>query len=239
MSIFHSHDPSLAVEKLNCRLSVFGAGGVGKTKMVERLIHGTYTDRYRPTVEDYHERVQKFQGVSLTIEIVDTSGTNQFPDMRKLNIRQSNLLLLVYDVSQPRTFEEVKRLYDIARQISNDCVIVIVGAKCDLLPTETMCKHGGTDIATKFLTEKQDVYSFHRLCSAKMDTDMDTLLQTALSSLFPDIIKRHETCTTAWCTFRQHNVANKFHAPESRYGVRCMCRQMAAYVVNKLHLEER
>jgi len=238
MSIFHTYDPALAVEKLNCRLSVFGAGRVGKSKIVDRIVSGTYYERYRPTVEDYHEIEQKFQGVSLTIEIVDTSGTNQFPDMRKLNIKRSNLLMLVYDVSLPSTFTEVQRLYEIARCISETCFIIIVGAKSDLLPTDLDLStlHGGDEV-TKFLNQKLDKYAFHRLCSAKNNVNIDLVLETGLTSLFPDIIKRHRTSTATWCNFRQHNVNNALHDPHSRYGFRCVCRQISSYVMEKLRLE--
>ena len=242
MSIFYSGtDTPMVVEKLNCRLSILGAGNVGKTKIVDRLLGNIYVDRYTPTVEEFHEINYEFSAVAITVEIVDTSGTNQFPDMRKLNIQKSDLILLVYDISDTKSFSEVRRLYRIAREFSQ-CIIIIVGAKADLLPTintdlDLFALYGNNTV-TSFLDSQNDKHLFHRLCSAKNGQNIELLLETGLVGLFPDIIQHYESCTTFWCRFlARYNISSKTHDPNSHYGFRCIYKQLKTFLKEKTHVE--
>lgn len=114
--------------ELKCRVSLFGAGGVGKTKFVNRIMYNKYTETYVPTIEEYYETIEEYAGVRLILEVVDTSGTEQFPAMRKYNIHKSNLVLLFYDVTNSSSVDEVKRLYKICRE-NSCCNIIVVGCR--------------------------------------------------------------------------------------------------------------
>ena len=46
----------------------------------------------------------------LTLDLVDTSGTIQFPAMQALNMARGDGFILVYSVTDPESFEEVRRL---------------------------------------------------------------------------------------------------------------------------------
>ncbi len=46
----------------------------------------------------------------LTLELLDTSGTMQFPAMMALHMARGDGFVLVYSVSDPESFEEVRRL---------------------------------------------------------------------------------------------------------------------------------
>jgi hypothetical protein len=46
----------------------------------------------------------------LTLDLVDTSGTIPFPAMQALNMARGDGFVLVYSVSDPESFEEVRRL---------------------------------------------------------------------------------------------------------------------------------
>ena len=51
------------------RVVVFGAGGVGKTSLVLRFIHGTFRDTYIPTIEDTYRKVSYFEKILVDLNI--------------------------------------------------------------------------------------------------------------------------------------------------------------------------
>lgn len=80
-----------------------------------------------------------FVGV-LTLDILDTSGSYEFPAMRQLAIKSADAFILVFSVDDSESFEEVRRLRElILEQKSSDnnesqplIPIVVVGNKTDL-----------------------------------------------------------------------------------------------------------
>ena len=215
------------IENYVCRISVFGAAKVGKTKIVDRLTHKKYTEQYIPTVEDFYQTVEETSGANLTLEIVDTSGTEQFPEMRKLNIQRSKLLLLVYDTTNSSSFSEVKRLYHIARRISKRSVIVIVGGKADFLPDGEIPEDIDTHIKTAqlFTDSQPDTRVHHCLCSAKKGNGIDDTMSIGLISAFPNLSQR--SCESIWQrVLHKHDANHADHDPHSRHGIRCMFKRI-------------
>ncbi|KAG8194831.1 hypothetical protein JTE90_017269 [Oedothorax gibbosus] len=113
---------------------VLGAGGVGKTSLVVRFLDNIFNTAYKPTVEDcYQHNIQLPDGISHTVEILDTAGSHHFPAMRELSIRSGRGFLLVYSVDSLQSFREAAQLFQLIHDIRGPQVpVVIVGNKCDL-----------------------------------------------------------------------------------------------------------
>lgn len=73
-------------------------------------------------------------GVHLTLDILDTSGENEFPAMRSLSISSADAFILVYDICDASTFEDVRIVRDqiLDTKATTDVAIVVVGNKLDL-----------------------------------------------------------------------------------------------------------
>nr|CAD2183888.1 unnamed protein product [Meloidogyne enterolobii] len=73
-------------------VALFGAGGVGKSSLVQRFIKNTFTDVYSPTIEDTYQQVINCsdQGrlAVCTLHLVDTTGSHQFPAMQRLAMQR-------------------------------------------------------------------------------------------------------------------------------------------------------
>lgn len=117
------------------RLVILGGAGVGKSSILKRFLFKTYTDKYRSTVEDLYNREYEVGGVTLKVDILDTSGDMQFPAMRRLSIATANAFLLVYATTSSTSFLCVKQCFEEIREQRadfQDIPIVIAGNKSDL-----------------------------------------------------------------------------------------------------------
>ncbi|XP_075209478.1 GTP-binding protein Rhes [Echeneis naucrates] len=119
--------------KTQVRLVFLGAAGVGKTALILRFLQDTFEPKHRRTVEELHSKEYDIDGVKVTVEILDTSGSYSFPAMRKLSIQNSDAFALVYAVDDPESLEAVKSLRDEILEIKEDkyTPIVVVGNKAD------------------------------------------------------------------------------------------------------------
>lgn len=120
-------------EKTQVRLVFLGAAGVGKTALIQRFLQDKFEAKHRRTVEELHSKEYDIEGVKITVEILDTSGSYSFPAMRKLSIQNSDAFALVYAVDDPESLEAVKSLRDEILEIKEDkyTPIVVVGNKVD------------------------------------------------------------------------------------------------------------
>ncbi|GLH16196.1 Ras-related protein Rap1 [Gryllus bimaculatus] len=89
---------------------------------------------YKPTVEEMHQGDFSVAGVSLTLDILDTSGAYEFPAMRALSISSADAFILVYDITDAATFDEARALRDqiLETKAGAPAPIVVVGNKLDL-----------------------------------------------------------------------------------------------------------
>ena len=69
----------------NChRLIILGSAQVGKTAIIKRFLVNKFDEKYTPTIEDFHRKVYRIKGEPYRLDILDTSGNDPFPAMRRL-----------------------------------------------------------------------------------------------------------------------------------------------------------
>uniref|UniRef100_A0A8C5RMW7 GTP-binding protein Rhes n=1 Tax=Laticauda laticaudata TaxID=8630 RepID=A0A8C5RMW7_LATLA len=124
---------SLTVKKSQVRLVFLGAAGVGKTSLIRRFLQNTFEPKHRRTVEELHSKEYEVSGITIKVEILDTSGSYSFPAMRKLSIQNSDAFALVYAVDDAESFERVKTLHEEILELKEDKspLIVVVGNKAE------------------------------------------------------------------------------------------------------------
>lgn len=111
---------------------MLGSGGVGKSALVCRLMTNSFTEEYNPTIEDCYYKSLEINGKIEHIEVVDTAGQEEFHSMLDQWIRSADGILLVYDVTNRSTFDELQRFYDKIMEADRGVPFFLVGNKCDV-----------------------------------------------------------------------------------------------------------
>ncbi|XP_068629972.1 ras-related protein Rap-2b isoform X1 [Battus philenor] len=119
------------------KIVVLGAAKVGKSSLITQFLYGTFSHKYKRTVEEMHHGDFNVSGVRLTLDILDTSGAYEFPAMRALSMQSADAFILVYDITDSNSFAEVRALRDQIHEIKESTAvpIVVVGNKVDLAET--------------------------------------------------------------------------------------------------------
>ncbi|XP_065312353.1 GTP-binding protein Di-Ras2 [Dermacentor albipictus] len=160
------------------RLVTLGSGGVGKSSIVKRFLFNTYSDRYKPTVEDLFCKEFDLESMTLKVDILDTAGDHQFPAMRRLSIANGHAFLLVYSIDSIASFELVKQCFQEVREHKPDyqeVPIIVAGNKIDL-PADRR-QVGKEDVAEWLFCDLPRLRAKFVECSAKENTNIRELFR--------------------------------------------------------------
>ena len=116
------------------KLLLIGDSGVGKSCLLLRFADQTYTPNYISTIGvDFKIRTIKINGKTVKLQIWDTAGQERFRTITASYYRGAHGIIVVYDVTDIDSFNNVKQwLHEIERYASDSVNIILVGNKCDL-----------------------------------------------------------------------------------------------------------
>lgn len=119
---------------MKCKVVFLGAAGTGKTSLVQRFLEGDFGKDYTTTIGiDFFSKPVQVQDRTVNLQIWDTAGQERFKSLIPCYVRESNIAVIVYDVSDPNTFDEAKGWQKtVANERGSDAVCVLVGNKNDL-----------------------------------------------------------------------------------------------------------
>ncbi|XP_030027210.1 ras-related protein Rap-2b [Manduca sexta] len=132
-----SNSGGLTNSAVRHKIVVLGAAKVGKSSLITQFLYGTFSTKYKRTIEEMHHGDFNVSGVRLTLDILDTSGSYEFPAMRALSMQSADAFILVYDITDANSFTEVRALRDQIHETKQSTAvpIVVVGNKVDLAET--------------------------------------------------------------------------------------------------------
>ncbi|XP_052712279.1 GTP-binding protein Di-Ras2-like [Crassostrea angulata] len=111
-----------------------GAEKVGKTSTINQFLYGSFQDKTDATLGHcYSETVFLPNGIFQNVKIVDTAGSDEFPAMRRVNIKNGDYLVVMYAVDNRQSLDQALNLCQEIREIKGKDFnrIILVGNKID------------------------------------------------------------------------------------------------------------
>lgn len=133
------------------KLVVVGDSGVGKSNLVSRFTRGEFVFGSKTTIGvEFATRSIQVDGKTIKAQIWDMAGQERYRAITRSYYRGAVGALLVYDVTQPLTFEHVATWVKELRDRGDPgTVILLVGNKSDLTNARQVSTETGAAFAEK------------------------------------------------------------------------------------------
>merc|ERR1711991_996868 len=131
------------------KLLSIGDSGVGKSCLLLRFADDTYTESYISTIGvDFKIRTIQVEGKTIKLQIWDTAGQERFRTITSSYYRGAHGIIVVYDVTDQTSFNNVKQwLQEIDRYACDTVNKLLVGNKCDLVSQKVVDFHTAKEFA--------------------------------------------------------------------------------------------
>ncbi|XP_063952627.1 uncharacterized protein LOC129255825 [Lytechinus pictus] len=122
------------MKALEAKVVVLGKEGVGKTSIVVRYVGKIFSSQVSPTVgASFFTFKMNVDNHRVKLQLWDTAGQERFKAMAPMYYRKANAAFLVYDITDSKTFENMKFwAEELEQNIDGPIVMCVLGNKSDL-----------------------------------------------------------------------------------------------------------
>ena len=116
------------------KLIFLGDQNVGKSSILNRFLSDTFVEEYQATIGlDFQSKNVQIDNQDVHLLLYDTAGQEKFRSLIPMYTRDANIILLVYDITNKESFENLYAwLKDLTNINFDEVIICIVGNKIDL-----------------------------------------------------------------------------------------------------------
>ncbi|XP_063444111.1 ras-related protein Rab-26-like isoform X3 [Mytilus trossulus] len=135
------------------KVMLIGDSGVGKTCLLVRFKDGAFlSGSFISTVGiDFRNKVVDVEGTKVKLQIWDTAGQERFRSITRAYYRDANALLLLYDVTNKASFDNIRAwLGEINEYAQEDVVIMLLGNKADMAGERMIRTEDGEKLAKEY-----------------------------------------------------------------------------------------
>ena len=178
-------------ERVEVKVILLGESGVGKTSIIAQFTSGKFDpDCVTSLSAQFISKTIEFENLQKAIkfDIWDTAGQEKYRALAKIFYKDAKVIILVYDITDQRSFDEVKSYwYEMVKSNGDqDAMIAIVANKNDLYDTAQVSEQDAKEFA-------RSIGAIFQSTSAKSDSGITTLFDNIGQKYFnPDF-----DCTAA------------------------------------------
>ena len=133
-------------------LSVLGNSGVGKTSFIMKFTDNTFQESYLATYGiDFKTKFITINNYKYRVDLYDTAGQERFRSISVNSIRMSDGVILIYDITNEFSYENIYGWMDNIYQVKGkDFPVILIGNKCDKDEERVVSKEKGEEMAKKY-----------------------------------------------------------------------------------------
>ena len=163
---------------ITIKLLLIGNAYVGKTLIVQKFLDNTFSKTTMATIGvDLQYKVLDINGKKVKYLIWDTAGEDRMKTMTYAYYRGCHVVLIVYDVTSKKSFENVTTWVECVDKFAKSNVLrILVGNKTDLEDTRVISKEEGKKLA------EENGLKFYEISAKTMN---------GLVEMFEDVAKEY------------------------------------------------
>ena len=133
------------------KITFVGDAGVGKTSLIEQLINRKFSQEVPSTIGggNFIKRIKK-KKKKCQLSIWDTAGQERFRSLSKIYLKNSNIVIYVYDITKRETFDNITKnwthiIHDLLGD--NNIIFGVFGNKSDMYSFDNVGFDNGKNLA--------------------------------------------------------------------------------------------
>ena len=155
-------------ENEEIKVILIGDSGVGKTNLINTSIGLEFSKTDSPTVSgSFVSKIYTINDKQYIINLWDTAGQEAYKGITQLFFRDSQIVILVYDICSTTSFKSLDNWFELCEDtINNEHIYGFVGNKNDLYLNAEVTENEGKEFAQsknskfKLVSAKEDPQSF-------------------------------------------------------------------------------
>lgn len=170
------------------KILIVGDAGVGKSSILLRYTDSVFTEEFISTIGcDFKVKSLDIGTKLIRLQIWDSAGQERFRQISNSYYRGAHAVLAVFDITEMNSYINLQKnwLSEITRNASEDVLLIIVGTKTDWEEKRRVSFEDANEFACSL-----NIPYFE--CSAKENTNIDTIFQFAASELVEKFVEKEE-----------------------------------------------